>query len=66
MSTDSEAPIRGLQLPLPLVDGEEDGDRVADRDSDREWHLDEHTRRIGIQGIAAARARLRAGSGRAA
>jgi hypothetical protein len=80
MSTDPETRIRGLQLPLPLPDadpapgptavpdpaGSADDPARHGRDDDRPWRLDEHTRRVGIKGIAEARARLRAGSGRAA
>jgi len=64
MSTNIEAGIPGHQLPLPLVDpvGESDGGDRPDTRPDAEWRLDEYTRMVGRQGIAAARARLRTSS----
>jgi hypothetical protein len=54
-------------VPDPVAAGPGGDDPTRDgRDDDRGWRLDERTRRIGIRGIAEARARLRAGSGRAA
>jgi hypothetical protein len=38
----------------------------AEADVGQAWRLDEHTRQVGRRGIAEARARLRAGSSRAA
>ena len=80
MSTDHHTRTLGLQLPLPLPEVEPTTGPVAVPDTptvgdgcgdDRArttpgWRLDEHTRRIGRQGVAEARARLRSGSGRAA
>ena len=43
-----------------------DDERTDDEHGDAGWRLDEHTRQVGRRGIAEARARLRAGSGRAA
>ena len=81
MSTNHDTRTLGLQLPLPLLDAEPPpgpvavpdpapgpggGDRGDDGGTDSNWRLDEHTRQVGRRGIAEARARLRAGSGRAA
>jgi hypothetical protein len=72
MSQNPEARLLGLQPQLPLLDTEPDDaphtpdpDR-ARIDEDRDWRLDEHTREVGRRGIAAARARLRSSTGRAA
>jgi hypothetical protein len=71
MSKDLESRVRGGQPPLPLVEappppgapagGSADG---TPADGDAEWRLDEHTRLVGRQGIAAARALLRSSPGR--
>ena len=69
MSQNIESRIRGLQPQLPLLGADPDRAGRSDddpSDEDRDWHLDEHTREIGRRGIAAARAHLRTGSGRAA
>jgi len=79
MSTNDDTRTLGLQLPLPLLDADpapgpvavpdldpDAVDRTDDRDDEVSWRLDEHTRQVGRRGIAEARARLRAGSGRAA
>ena len=79
MSTNDDTRTLGLQLPLPLLDDDpapgpvavpdldpDAVDRTGDGDNDVSWRLDEHTRQVGRRGIAEARARLRAGSGRAA
>ena len=79
MSTNDDTRTLGLQLPLPLLDADPapgpvavpdlDPDATARTDDgggDPGWRLDEHTRQVGRRGIAEARARLRAGSGRAA
>jgi len=69
MSQNHRARLGGLQLPLPLLGADPDGDgRTSDAaaDEDRDWHLDPQTREIGRRGIAAARAQLRSTSGRAA
>ena len=79
MSTNDDTRTLGLQLPLPLLDTDpapgpmavpdldpDAAEPTADRDDDVSWRLDEHTRQVGRRGIAEARARLRAGSGRAA
>jgi len=60
MSQNLEARIPGHQPPLPLV-VEPTPTPVIDPESalDDEWRLDEHTRMVGLKGIAAARARLR-------
>lgn len=60
MSQNIEARMYGHQPPLPLV-VEPTPDPVNDPGSggDVEWKLDEHTRFVGLMGIAAARARLR-------
>jgi len=80
MSTNDDTRTLGLQLPLPLLDADpapgpvavpdldpDAVDRAVDgQDADPGWRLDEHTRQVGRRGIAEARARLRASSGRAA
>jgi len=69
MSQNLETRIRGLQPQLPLPAVEPDGVAPAPEtpvDVDRDWRLDEHTRQVGRQGIAAARAHLRSAAGRAA
>ena len=75
MSQNLEARIRGHQPPLPLVDADPapderrrvGSDRRDDASSgDSDWRLDEHTRKVGREGIAAARAVLRSAHGRAA
>ena len=77
MSTNHDTRTFGLQLPLPLLEArpptgpvagtdpapEED---QAEADVGQAWRLDEHTRQVARRGIAEARARLRAGSSRAA
>jgi hypothetical protein len=77
MSTNHDTRTFGLQLPLPLPearpttgpvavpDPAPEDDRVAST-TGQGWRLDEHTRQVGRRGIAEARARLRAGSSRAA
>jgi hypothetical protein len=50
----------------PRADARTDDERTDDERGDAGWRLDEHTRQVGRRGIAEARARLRAGSGRAA
>ena len=72
MSKNTEARLLGLQPQLPLLDVEPDEESPTQDtghppvDEDRNWRLDEHTREIGRRGIAAARAHLRASTGRAA
>ena len=55
-----------LQLPLPIVDAPDRATNITAGTGTAgtkpaEWHLDEHTRRVGRQGVAAARALLEAG-----
>ncbi|HEX7443728.1 MAG TPA: hypothetical protein VF320_07575 [Acidimicrobiales bacterium] len=69
MSQNLEARIRRLQPQLPLLVADPDEVAPVDAvpvDQDRDWQLDEHTRRVGRRGIAAARAHLRSAAGRAA
>ena len=66
MSQNPVAHVRGLQPQLPLPEIEPTVSPVAAGDDEPEWRLDEHTRQVGRQGIASARARLRSASGRAA
>jgi hypothetical protein len=66
MSQNPVAHVRGLQPQLPLPEIEPSVSPDTAGDDEPEWRLDEHTRRVGRQGIAAARARLRSASGRAA
>ena len=64
---DADPAPRPTAVPDPAAGGPVDAEVSDDRrDDDRNWRLDEHTRQIGIKGIAEARARLRAGAGRAA
>jgi hypothetical protein len=70
MTNDRRHRSRPSQPQLPLAAAEDSGPE-ADPESPRatggaeQWRLDEQTRQIGRQGIAAARARLEAtGSGR--
>jgi hypothetical protein len=65
MTSDRRHRSRPSQPQLPLVGPEDNGpglDRDPSRASsrDEQWRLDEQTRQIGRQGIAAARARLEA------
>jgi hypothetical protein len=66
MSQNPVAHVRGLQPQLPLPEIEPSVSSGTTGDDEPEWRLDEHTRRVGRQGIASARARLRSASGRAA
>jgi hypothetical protein len=65
MTSDRRHRSRPSQPQLPLVAPEDNGPGL-DRDPSRattheeKWRLDEQTRQIGRQGIAAARARLEA------
>ena len=65
MTTDRGHRYRPSQPQLPLAEPE-DSPQATDREparvaaSGEQWRLDEQTRRIGRQGIAAARARLEA------
>jgi hypothetical protein len=54
MTTDHRARSRAIQPELPLPSAESGAGGRADGD----WRLDEETRSIGRQGVAAARARL--------
>jgi hypothetical protein len=66
MSQNPVAHVRGLQPQLPLPEIEPSVSPDTTDDDEPEWRLDEHTRQVGRQGIASARARLRSASGRAA
>ncbi len=50
------------ELPLPESEGVVTPGTAAGPVTD--WRIDEHTRTVGLQGIAAARARLAATAGR--
>jgi hypothetical protein len=65
MTSDRRHRSRPTQPQLPLAAPEDNGagpdqDPTGRSGGDEQWRLDEQTRRIGRQGIAAARARLEA------
>jgi hypothetical protein len=65
MTSDRRHRSRPSQPQLPLAAPEDNGPGLEQEPSgtsgrDRQWRLDEQTRQIGRQGIAAARARLEA------
>jgi hypothetical protein len=56
MSQNPVAHVRGLQPQLPLPEIEPSVSAGTAGDDEPEWRLDEHTRRVGRQGIASGRA----------